>query len=385
MTILFNRQRLNPFSSIAGILLMAIVLVGLFFLARVSGSLTSLFGSDGSESGTINLTPNNPFSSDGCLLYASNDLLFFTPGGKDVWRSDGTIPGTYPVWLGENSEISIVSNGDGTIYFRVRRPGRSDELWFSDGSAENTYLAYQMNAPDFFPGFIQRLTSIGGTAYFVATDGAQGTRVLGLKSGCSWQLGSPISQSSGVFVSGLVSTDSQVFLYMRDNEILNRLLVYKPPLPVLRDPELRRLVVGAYDVNLDTVIDEGEMRMVNHLDISHHGIRDLTGLENFRELAYLDASFNLISDLKPLILQGMKSNSSMDEIIMSNNLLDQDDCLDIGVLSNQLAQSNGKLVYQFQGGFHFQPAWTDWPQIGIHNFINGMDAQETRLDCQGER
>ncbi|MBK7342282.1 MAG: hypothetical protein IPJ06_03665 [Saprospiraceae bacterium] len=34
MTILFNRQRLNPFSSIAGILIMALVLVGLFFVAK---------------------------------------------------------------------------------------------------------------------------------------------------------------------------------------------------------------------------------------------------------------------------------------------------------------------------------------------------------------
>ncbi len=34
MTILFNRQRLNPFSSIAGILLMTLVFVGLFFIAK---------------------------------------------------------------------------------------------------------------------------------------------------------------------------------------------------------------------------------------------------------------------------------------------------------------------------------------------------------------
>ncbi|MCB0694761.1 MAG: hypothetical protein H6568_14955 [Lewinellaceae bacterium] len=34
MTILFNRQRLNPFSSIAGILILTLVMIGLFFVAK---------------------------------------------------------------------------------------------------------------------------------------------------------------------------------------------------------------------------------------------------------------------------------------------------------------------------------------------------------------
>lgn len=122
---------------------------------------TELWGSDGTLSGTVKLSPIHPgyllgttVAPDGrpIVLYTAADAQH----GTELWASDGTVSGTGLVAdmtpgadstsfeLGWPGEISSVNEPDG-LYFGASTPAYGQELWRSNGTAEGTQLIADLN------------------------------------------------------------------------------------------------------------------------------------------------------------------------------------------------------------------------------------------------
>lgn len=162
----------------------------LFFVAIDATHGAELWKSDGTAEGTklvknIALEgtgPNDPPLSAGLAdLTASGGLLFFTAfnygcscSDTELWRSDGTEEGTFQVKDitpgPSGSEPTLLTDVDGTLFFRACEPTTGCELWRSDGTTDGTRLVAEAN--DGTGGTINNLVATGGTLYFSARDEA---------------------------------------------------------------------------------------------------------------------------------------------------------------------------------------------------------------------
>ncbi|MCW0220349.1 MAG: hypothetical protein OJI67_18630, partial [Prosthecobacter sp.] len=96
---------------------------------------------------------NNSIGSRPEYLCASNGFVYFCatsfPGGKQLWRSDGTAVGTTMVKsivpTGSNDTPSEMFEYNGIVYFSALK-----ELWRSDGTANGTYKVSSVNPKGFF-------------------------------------------------------------------------------------------------------------------------------------------------------------------------------------------------------------------------------------------
>jgi ELWxxDGT repeat protein len=109
--------------------------------------------SDGTEDGTYMLKDiwpargPNP-SSDPQQLTAVGDLVFFVVNdarhGAELWRSDGTEPGTFlvkDIYPGRpsSSPSELCACGD-YLFFQAEDPDHGVELWVSDGTPDGTFM-----------------------------------------------------------------------------------------------------------------------------------------------------------------------------------------------------------------------------------------------------
>jgi ELWxxDGT repeat protein len=154
----------------------------LFFTARQNGYFNALWRSDGTPSGTIQLTPPGTGSADApAALTSMNGSLLFTMSaaavGAELWRSDGTLAGTRLAKDILPGPLDAAPTGltvsDGQLYFSANDGIRGRELWRSDGSTDGTTLV-----KDVWPGANgsapENLTNVNGTLVFSASDGDSG-------------------------------------------------------------------------------------------------------------------------------------------------------------------------------------------------------------------
>lgn len=149
-----------------------------------------LWVSDGRESGTKLIFENQstPYEhyvmSDYEKFQTTDNLLFFhvqdysgsQPGRTELWRSDGTVAGTFRV-LGDrdmkNRPAQSMADVDGTLYFTLNNFHDRHDLWRSNGKPDGTYRVATPNLTD-RPSRIDQITGVGSVAYFVADDGIHG-------------------------------------------------------------------------------------------------------------------------------------------------------------------------------------------------------------------
>jgi ELWxxDGT repeat protein len=169
----------------------------LFFSASDPTAGTELWKSDGTTAGTVLVkdifpgsnTFGTPHSSFPFNLTAVGSLLFFSAddgaNGRELWKSDGTTAGTVlvkDIFPGATSGFpnsSFPSNltaVGGTLFFSADDGVDGTELWKSDGTTAGTVLV-----KDIFPGpsssFPSNLTNVNGTLFFSANDGVDGTEL----------------------------------------------------------------------------------------------------------------------------------------------------------------------------------------------------------------
>ena len=169
----------------------------LFFLAYDPTFGEQLFRSDGAAAGTFRLQSptgnqiafgNSPPSYGRHGLSALNGKLVFladSPGGVLLWTSDGTSAGTLFGTVVNNAAIQMADGYavlGGNFYFRQGTQGQ--EVWRSNGTAPGTARVHdgswvtssfyldgaQTHYPDIFAAF-------GGKLYFAAYDGTEGEQL----------------------------------------------------------------------------------------------------------------------------------------------------------------------------------------------------------------
>jgi ELWxxDGT repeat protein len=153
-----------------------------------------LWKSDGTEGGTVmvkDISPGSDASNPRDLTNLSGTLLFvaITPEqgtwGGELWRSDGTDPGTYMVkdtfpnpnpinyWPARLMTIG------GALMFVADDSFNGRQLWFSDGTEDETFMIDDQLAGDYWSSPFW-LTDAAGTLFFRANDGTNGTEIWAL-------------------------------------------------------------------------------------------------------------------------------------------------------------------------------------------------------------
>ena len=191
-----------------------------------NGVGASIWKSDGTESGTRLLRQIDPwystsvFSTERYYFEVSNNILYFSAinyanaKGTQLWRTDGTVVGTYSV-----KDISpdadsfypfpfYLTDVNGTLFFILQYEGgvNGTELWKSDGTKEGTQLVKDIT-PGADASGLNNLTSFGGKLYFT-------------KSGALWSSDGtadgtmPVDDAgiNDVYVYNIVAANGQLFL-----------------------------------------------------------------------------------------------------------------------------------------------------------------------------
>jgi ELWxxDGT repeat protein len=148
-----------------------------------------LWRTDGTTGGTSVVKVISPNLADLTLMPALADVsLFFafdSAHGKELWRTDGTEAGTFllkDINPGTNSsprppafsfqqppDRAVVINN--VLYFQATDGVHGLELWRSDGTVAGTYMVRDINAGSVQSGIAYQV-AVGNTLYFSATDGS---------------------------------------------------------------------------------------------------------------------------------------------------------------------------------------------------------------------
>ncbi len=160
----------------------------IFFATTLADSGRELWVSNGTTAGTkmvADIRPGTSGSSPSFLVAFKNKVYFrasHSGSTATLWRSDGTEAGTEQVPYGGitfPSELTVV--GDTLFYVASFDPPGGDfytdrEIWKSDGTEAGTMLLKDI-WPGLDPSFASRLTSVGTTLFFTATDGTHGVEL----------------------------------------------------------------------------------------------------------------------------------------------------------------------------------------------------------------
>lgn len=151
----------------------------LYFAATDDDDDTELWRSDGTVSGTFRIKDLRPiYSSDPSYLTPTDNLLFFLARsavsyGIKLWVSDGTADGTLSFDnLSDVSELTAVAN---ILYFSANDGVNGEELWRSDGTEIGTYMVKNIHPSG--SSNIANMTNVNGLLYFAASDGTNGSEL----------------------------------------------------------------------------------------------------------------------------------------------------------------------------------------------------------------
>jgi ELWxxDGT repeat protein len=116
----------------------------LWFSASDGKTGRELWVSDGTEAGTTQFADLYPgrFGISPTRLRVAGNLLYFVADERALWRTDGTVAGTYRIYPEEEPDLSSPGWRDlrvaGNRLFLTRVAAGSYELWTSDGTTEGT-------------------------------------------------------------------------------------------------------------------------------------------------------------------------------------------------------------------------------------------------------
>ncbi len=125
---------------------LAAVGASLFFSASTPQQSSQLYITDGSPAGARQVSPintNAPLTTPSTIRKAGS-LFFFNAGQNtpELYRTDGTIPGTFLLDIFAGGDASVAEGVDlgGTLCFRGYKPAVGSEPWRSDGTIAGTHI-----------------------------------------------------------------------------------------------------------------------------------------------------------------------------------------------------------------------------------------------------
>ena len=171
----------NKFTSVNGTL---------FFSAHDGENGQELWKSDGTEEGTVmvkDIFPGELFegyanSSDPYYLTAVDKTLFFVAQEDTykygLWKSDGTEEGTVkitPDGIDPDGDVNFgwLTNIKGNLFFTAYNWDKGQELWISDGTDNGTKVITDIN-PEIASSAPYMPTYVNGMVFFAANDGIHG-------------------------------------------------------------------------------------------------------------------------------------------------------------------------------------------------------------------
>jgi ELWxxDGT repeat protein len=139
-----------------------------------------LFVSEGTNATTKRLVNFGSYEVNTPLVAAAGMLYFgrvTEASGAELWRSDGTVDGTFlleEIRPGEgSSNPGSLTAGSRYLYFVATDDAHGQELWRTDGTRDGTILLKDINAGSQGTVFSE-LAAVGDLLYFVAHDGIHG-------------------------------------------------------------------------------------------------------------------------------------------------------------------------------------------------------------------
>jgi ELWxxDGT repeat protein len=128
-------------------------------------------------SATSDSVPNELTSVGDDLLFGAHDGPDNgTTHGQELWRSDGTPGGTQlvkDIASGTGSYPSRLHDFNGTLFFSAEEPSTGAEVWRSDGTEAGTQLVEDIN-PGMGSSSPKYFEEIGGDLFFAAEDPTHG-------------------------------------------------------------------------------------------------------------------------------------------------------------------------------------------------------------------
>ncbi len=180
-------------------------------------NIRRLWVSDGSEAGTMELSTINIDVQS--LVTAGNYVYFVSdygaPGGKEIWRTDGTQAGTVlvkdlqPGGNGSSEPANLTAAGP-YLYFTASIPN-SNSLWRTDGTEAGTVMIKSNFAP--FSAELKNFAAVGSGVYFQVNDRVHGHELWhsdGTEAG-TVMAGDLTGDSGGSFPAKFKVAGSQVF------------------------------------------------------------------------------------------------------------------------------------------------------------------------------
>ncbi len=148
----------------------------------VSSSASTIWATDGTPAGTIQLSPVILFANglgsisplDGKYIFAGNTVAL----GTELYVTDGTPAGTTLVKdINANAASSFprpLATWNGFIYFTAETAAEGEELWKTNGTPAGTTLVKDINPGVPGSAIDREVTFMGGFLYFIAETAAEG-------------------------------------------------------------------------------------------------------------------------------------------------------------------------------------------------------------------
>lgn len=103
------------------------------------------------------------------------NMLYFCTEGEEIWRSDGTAEGTFPLMTA--SGINSFTATETGVMFQLGARTRDEELWKSEGTSATTVKIATIRSGGGVPSKYYPTAVMDGILYFVANDGIHGNEL----------------------------------------------------------------------------------------------------------------------------------------------------------------------------------------------------------------
>ena len=126
-------------------------------------------------------------------------------GGRELWKTDGTLAGTQLVTdlqpgVASSSPIIEAATSRRALFSAIGTNGELDrELWVSGGTPETTILVEDLNVGSEFASDPTQFIEIGGNFFFTADDGLSGTELYRLREFAPVVASVDVGAEPGVF------------------------------------------------------------------------------------------------------------------------------------------------------------------------------------------